>query len=182
MQYPTYAQNIEVESDDTATNRFLLTIDVVPKSYKYDVVFIGINPSKADKNTSDQTINNFLELCHWKEWSKVCFYNLSSHYSTTVSNVDDKWLQEHSKNIQYLKDMIEQTRKIIIFWGNGVKNLDNDVCADFYNVLSPYKHLIYAYGITDQSFPLHISRKPKNFHLGFLYQIKDISPSLKIQL
>lgn len=36
MQYPTYAQNIEVESDDTATNRFLLTIDVVPKSYKYD--------------------------------------------------------------------------------------------------------------------------------------------------
>ncbi|PEY59634.1 hypothetical protein COJ37_28665 [Bacillus cereus] len=40
------------------------------------------NPSLADENESDHTVNNALKFCNFKQYSKVYIISLYAYYAT----------------------------------------------------------------------------------------------------
>lgn len=85
------------------------------------------NPSKANQNQSDHTINNVLKFCE-QHYGYVHIMNLFPYYSTDPDGVNDfihsnEYARCMDKNINVLKEKITIAGEIIIAWGgNSIKN------------------------------------------------------------
>lgn len=180
INYPDYVTEVNCNTDRN-NHRSSLELKVSPKSYSYDALFIGINPSKADEESSDKTINLLTERSFKEGWGKIAFYNLLSNYSTTFDQLSG---DEHG-NIADMRDFESKTndsRRIIIFWGNDAEKINREARFVFYEMLKHHKDKLFCYGDTHKYYPKHVSRKHGDFHLGPLYKIKNLSPILKVEL
>lgn len=80
------------------------------------------NPSKADEEYSDQTINSVLEYMHIFHYSIVYIVNLIPVYATNSIYADvDLWSNQEiiKKNKEHILDAIEQADKIFVGWGGN---------------------------------------------------------------
>lgn len=79
------------------------------------------NPSKADKEISDHTINNVLKFCKGK-YSTIYIMNLFPFYSTNplgvkkiIKSKDFEYIMK--KNDEVLKSTIQGCDDVIVAWG-----------------------------------------------------------------
>lgn len=86
-----------------------------------EVVFILQNPSEADHNKSDRTINKVLDFCHHENRNKVTIFNLSPIYGTKSNTISTAKLAKYSKHnmialIWYICAM--KISDIVLAWGD----------------------------------------------------------------
>lgn len=82
------------------------------------------NPSKADKEKSDQTINVVLKYMRKFMYSKIYVVNLIPIYATNSSSIDkDHWSNDCilNKNMYYIKKAIREADKLFVGWGGNFK-------------------------------------------------------------
>lgn len=180
IDYPNYVAEVHCDADSNS-HRSCLELRISPESYNYDALFVGINPSKAGKEYSDKTINLLTERSFEEGWEKIAFYNLLSNYSTTF----DQLSGDERDNIADMSDFeskANDSRRIIVFWGNDAEKINRETRFSFYEILKLHKNKLYCYGETHKYYPMHVSRKHSDFHLGPLYKVKKLSPILKVEL
>jgi len=107
--------------------RFSLSMQFKSKRNKKRALIIMKNPSEADKEKSDHTINNVLKFCE-KHYGQVCIMNLFPNYSTDPKGVksfinSSEYNLYMEQNLTVLNTMILQADDIIIAWGgNSIGN------------------------------------------------------------
>lgn len=168
-------------SADSNDHRLFLELEVAPKPYNYDALFIGINPSKADEEYSDKTINLLSERSFEEGWGKIVFYNLLSNYSTTFDQLSGND-HHNTVDMKEFESKVNDSRRIIVFWGNDAEKINSETITAFYEILKHHTNKLYCYGETKKYYPMHVSRKHSNFHLGPLYKVNKLSPILEVEL
>lgn len=90
---------------------------------KRPLAVIMKNPSRADENNSDRTVNNILEFAHQNKYTKVHILNLYGLYSTDAQKVKElvnagqEIVAIGEENDKTIKDIIKNVEDIIIAWG-----------------------------------------------------------------
>jgi len=152
-----------VECDKSKDCRFLIAFNLDNGYECKKALVIMKNPSKADCNISDQTINTVLEYMHEFRYSKVYIMNLIPKYGTNSKNIKDD-LRDKSdilkKNDDLISETVKKVSKVFVAWG-GRGGFDKD----YYNsrIMSVKKCLdnkkMYCYSINTTNLqPKHPGR------------------------
>jgi hypothetical protein len=82
------------------------------------VLFIGLNPSKADENADDPTIRRCINFA--KDWGfgSLCIVNLFAFCSYDPKELIKANDPVGPKNDFILKKYISESKKIVLAWGN----------------------------------------------------------------
>lgn len=129
-QYREYVdkKNITFKGDIKSGYRYLLTVPLNNKGNK-KILVIMKNPSKANKQISDLTINRVLAFCYNEGYSTVFIMNLYSYYATDSkelaqlikSGQEVKAIGKNNDNI--LKSVLKDVGEIIVAWGSNTFGL-----------------------------------------------------------
>jgi hypothetical protein len=89
-------------------------------------LFIGLNPSHADDNKGDRTINLIAEYMKELEYGFIVV-NLSSQRTPNPKQLEKlkeiSFIEDYLKtNHEHIKEIIKSHRikQIVLFWGNGI--------------------------------------------------------------
>ncbi|MGG3691782.1 DUF1643 domain-containing protein [Heyndrickxia ginsengihumi] len=117
-------EEIKIKGDLSNNLRYLLEVPLKNNTNK-SVLVILKNPSLADQNESDRTINNVLKFCNTKQYSKVYIMNLYSFYSTDPDGIADliknnqEMLAIGSCNDTILRQTSQKVNDVIVAWGSN---------------------------------------------------------------
>lgn len=117
-------EDIDCKCDLENNLRYLLEVPLVHNTDK-SVLVIMKNPSKADRNESDLTINRVLKFCNSKQYSKVYIMNLYAYYSTdpaVIANLieGDRELEAiGEENDSTLEEICDEVDEVIVAWGSN---------------------------------------------------------------
>lgn len=123
-KYYVMKENIKFQGDRTDNRRYLLEINLINNKDK-PILVIMKNPSLADQNISDRTINNVLKFCYSKQYSKVYIMNLYSYYSTdpdVIANLIKNNQEEFAigiNNDAILQKVSNRVNDVIVAWGGN---------------------------------------------------------------
>lgn len=129
---------------------------------KETIAFVGLNPSYADEQKDDRTINRCISFT--KSWGYGGFYmiNLFSYISTDPSEllcISDPIGEE---NDEHIKHIVAKSKIIVCAWGNQgiLKNRHEEVLK-----LIPDHHYLKINASGQPSHPLYLSSSllPKKF-------------------
>lgn len=107
------------------------------------VMFIGLNPSKADKQYNDRTITRCIKFAYEWGYGGMYFANLFSYRTPYVSKVPEKYNDVYKPLLSvlpeaynaetdfWLKEMIKKSEKVICAWGSWdfIQNRRRDVLS-----------------------------------------------------
>lgn len=148
-KYKDYARVCNVVADKKKNCRFLVEYELENGDENKKALIIMKNPSKADDQISDQTINNVLEYMHEFQYSKVFVMNLIPEYATNPNDISDNVSMDIlNRNDKLIQDISNQVSKVFVAWGGS-----NGINEVFYNsrILSVKKCLtdkkLYCYDI-----------------------------------
>lgn len=168
-----YKEFVNLDSITTlpkAMHRFKLYIPFVGREHKKCVTIILHNPSLANCNFSDKTINSILALLfEANEYENVCIVNLTPIYGneSMLNNVlsDVRFLNDENNKI--IKGAIDDSDDIILAWGdsdcNGeVKIIIEQTKEIIFEHLLNNKKPCFTFGkdLTVHGNPIHPIRKP----------------------
>lgn len=154
-----------IDEDMDNNLRYVLTTQIDNKEDKSALVILK-NPSMANKEESDYTVNKVLKFCYENKYKKVHIMNLFPYYSTDPKGVkkfiEDKTIYNISmeKNINKLKEYISYSDDIIVAWGTntiGCKNEYNKAIKSVEDKIKD-KNVYYVGSINDDGYPLHAQR------------------------
>ncbi|WP_159462037.1 DUF1643 domain-containing protein [Salirhabdus sp. Marseille-P4669] len=117
-------EKIKYQGDQANNLRYLLEIPL--KTRKEQMVLVIMkNPSLANKNKSDHTINRVLKFCYTKGYSKVFVMNLYAYYSTDPKGIaklihnNQEHLAIGCENDSLLLELSKHVDDIIVAWGSN---------------------------------------------------------------
>ena len=161
-EYKDYVNDSRVELDKINNCRFLAEFSLDGGDKNKKALVIMKNPSKADCNVSDQTVNNVLEYMHGFEYSTVYIMNLIPKYATDSKLIKDDLSQKPDllkKNDDLICEISGKVSKVFVAWG-GHGGFDKE----YYNsrIVSVKKCLkdktLYCYSINKvNKQPIHPS-------------------------
>lgn len=174
-------KNIEVISDEVLQLRFLMKIPLKNNTKNKIGLFIMKNPSNANKQQSDKTLNNIIHFSR-EMYSTIYIANLYPFVNSNPKNTKDFRNSESFnnaiiKNDQYIKAVIEGIIKsdieivdIICAWGSHEENQQGKEC--FANRVNRVLDLINEANIIPKAMrfkssinPWHPRNWEKNFEL-----------------
>lgn len=184
QKYPLY---IEYKNDDFSSDKsHRYFLDLVVSRIEYDAVFIGINPSTTNKNGIDQSTLFLCDKARKKGWEKLCFCNLVSFVGTSTGSIPKQYKDkqqsftpEMQKNIDTIRDMIDKSANIIVFWGDAAESIREDYRKKIYSILQ-HKRLL-AFGFTKKDYPHHVSKTNTKRSQDFLSEYRLKSEMLKLE-
>lgn len=119
-KYKDYVHVCKMELDKNKDCRFLIVYNLDGGNKSEKALIIMKNPSKANFDISDQTINNVLEYMHEFRYSKVYIMNLIPIYGTNSKDVKDDLFQKTDilkKNDSLICEISRKVSKIFVAWG-----------------------------------------------------------------
>lgn len=122
-----YKDKISFVGNIQNNERYLLTVPLKNNNGK-KILVIMKNPSKANKDISDRTINNVIKFCFKKGYDEVSIMNLFSYYSTDPKGItklidEGKYAQAVGKqNNHILLSTIKNVDRVIVAWGGNSIN------------------------------------------------------------
>ena len=129
MNYKKYVKvkDIIIEENSPGKCRYLAEYELdIPNADTNDkkrvATIILKNPSKADKQQSDQTVNKVLEYMYRFQYSRVYIVNLIPVYATNSSLADiELWHNPcvKKKNKKRISEAICKADKIFVGWGGN---------------------------------------------------------------
>lgn len=160
FSYKSYVDkdSIEIIKKDAGEYkyRYLLSVNFTDaSSIERPLVVIMKNPSCADENNSDRTVNNILKFAHENNYTKVHILNLYSLYSTDskkikyLVNGDKKLVAVGEDNDKVIKETIENVEDIIIAWGTSPKGMKRSYKERVEEVLRFFKDKNLYYVLED---------------------------------
>lgn len=158
-----YKNKITFIGDIEKNERYLLTIPLKNTGNK-TVLVIMKNPSKANSEISDRTINNVLKFCSRKGYREVNIMNLFSYYSTDplgITNLiyEGKYAKAvGEENNKILEITLKNIDEVIVAWGGNSINRANHYNKRIKDVLNiiKNKNLFYVENISkDGLYPKH---------------------------
>ncbi|MBQ9600665.1 MAG: DUF1643 domain-containing protein [Neisseriaceae bacterium] len=128
MKYPQNYQPIFCEKTDTC--RFSLG-----KKGKKNLMIIGFNPSTADKENSDPTMNTVIKFCEFNKYDGYIMVNAYPFISTNPSeiNFDEKIIPQ---NLKHIKDKIKELEISDILLAYGGMNMPNFMLKALFEILN----------------------------------------------
>lgn len=164
--------------------REILRVRICGKNEK-KIMVIMMNPSKADKNKSDNTINKVLKFVHSDTNSlfskipgvgEVIIVNLFPFYKTQSGQLQhiinsaqsilgqmayEDLISENNKIIGYLAEQVDY---VVLAWGNVPNNMHRDIHkAQIRNI----SNLLHDNHVTNKIFVLKTNKKPILTKEGF---------------
>lgn len=161
--YKKFVKNVEVEIDDSTNSRYLLEVDL-DNNNEEAVAVIMKNPSKANKDKSDKTINNVLEVAYRERFGKVFILNLYSYYSPDVNQIKDLIdanKKEHlDKNDEWINKVMTRVDKVIIGWGtiqgsNSIKKQYDNRVKKVYDMVKEKNLIVIDEDFSESRYPKH---------------------------
>ncbi|ENK0837966.1 DUF1643 domain-containing protein [Clostridium botulinum] len=181
---------IDIDDDfDEITSikrRFILEIKLKNREGNKSAVVIMMNPSQADYEKSDRTVNRLLKYIHIQlpNIAKVKILNLYAVYKTNpedVQNIINKSNYEYvcgnirqygKTNNQYISEEINGGNIVIIAWGKGEIPKYNKRIVEVMNLLKGIK-LHCVKDLTKEGYPRH----PRNW--SFKWRLISYGEALK---
>lgn len=115
------------------------------------VLFIGLNPSKADENNDDPTLRRCIGFAKAWGYGGVCMANLFSLRATDPRDMKNSPYPVRKENQKYLQQLANNAGLIICAWGTHGSYLDAD--KQFMKHLKAYS--LKCLGITKEGHPKH---------------------------
>ena len=123
------------------------------------ILFILLNPSKADDKNDDKTVKKLIGFAKKFEFGGFYLGNLYSMVSTTPS--PDNFIKDETRNIKHIQIMKKKCKKIIIGWGNLgtypcwlLDNLSETMCLGINKNRTPKHPLYLSYKTQLINYPL----------------------------
>ena len=137
--------------DKTGLYRYLLWREWEVNQPK--LVFIMLNPSKADADIDDPTLRRCINFA--KSWGcgSLMVVNLFAYRSASpldLKKVDDP---VGKQNDRYLKKAIKSADQVVVAWGNNGKLMQRDRFV--LELLSKHNIQSHCLGITKAGYPRH---------------------------
>ena len=120
---------------------------------KPKLVFIMLNPSKADANIDDPTLRRCINFANSWDFGSLIVVNLFAYRSASpldLRQVDDPI---GSQNDRYLKKAIKSADRVVVAWGNNGKLMQRDRLV--LELLSKHNVQPHCLGITKAGYPRH---------------------------
>lgn len=149
--------NIKIyEEMDCEGESYRYSLFISFKEYINDknILVIMRNPSKANKEISDRTVNNVLSFCHFNlKYRGVYLYNLYPYCCTKPAGlkgffVKDRYESKMRKNTNYLGCLLKDVDSVIVAWGansNETKEYDDyNITRSILEKLDKSKKDVYA--------------------------------------
>lgn len=170
--------NVKLLHHDIRTNRrYRLDIELKNGDNKKAIQLIMMNPSEANEEISDNTINRVIKYVSTnnsegilQDIGKIIFTNLYVVYETYSDNVDNyiseygldfvKGIEADGKynNNMIIKEATNESEIIIIAWGKGdILGYDNRIQEVF--SLIKNKEIYHVKDFTEDGYPRH----PRNW-------------------
>ncbi|MBU3194937.1 DUF1643 domain-containing protein [Clostridium algidicarnis] len=142
-KYRKYIDTKKITIEVSENFRYLLCVPYIHINNDKSILVIMKNPSKADENISDHTINNVLKFCENK-YSKVYIMNLFPNYSTDPKEVKTfinsaRFQEVMNKNNEFLNSLLEIVDDVIIAWGGNSIGNKCEYDKAIYSVLNNVK-------------------------------------------
>lgn len=143
------------------------------------ITILMFNPSKADINKPDRTINNIYKIIKtYTDYSKFEIFNIYNIRNENPSCDKENCI---NKNLKLLTSMLDisslEDSDILIAWGNLLSKMDIDYIKNnkkFNEVLSKKK--IYVVALTKTKQPMHLSPQNNRYINKNLIQNKGLKP------
>ncbi|WDQ30455.1 DUF1643 domain-containing protein [Paenibacillus marchantiae] len=183
MEYPKFVTitNIDCEFESLSNQidaRYSLTIPI-NKNYENIMTYIMMNPSKADKNQSDTTVNTVLNFAAKKLQKKIgkvivvnlfCLYEPNStKLKSLLSGISDCEREYSSKkNKTSIDEAIFNSNYIILAWGNVPKGIaaanHNKEVSYVYECIKKHKKLKSVYILKSEKHKniLTVAKRPRH--------------------
>lgn len=162
VRYKEYVNVTSIYCDENNDIRYCLEVELENCDKTKTALVIMKNPSKADKNNSDQTVNTVLEVMYKSGYGKCYIMNLIPYYATDSAEIAEKAEEideVYFLNDQHLKSRIDNATRIFVAWGGN-----SSFNIDFYNSrIQKIKSLlegktVYCYKKNQNGAPIHPSR------------------------
>lgn len=137
--------------DKTGTYRYSLWREWDQDKQK--LVFIMLNPSKADEDIDDPTLRRCINFAKSWDCGSLMVVNLFAYRSASpldLKKVDDP---VGKQNDRYLKKAIKSADRVVVAWGNNGKLMQRDRLV--LQLLSKHNIQPHCLGITKAGYPRH---------------------------
>lgn len=120
---------------------------------KSKIVFIMLNPSKADASIDDPTLRRCISFAKFWDYGSLIVVNLFAFRTASpleLKKVDDP---VGKQNDRYLKKAIKSADRVVVAWGNNGKLMQRDRLV--LELLSKHNIQPHCLGITKSGYPRH---------------------------
>jgi Uncharacterized protein conserved in bacteria len=147
--------------------RFLIEYDLKNGNKNKKALFIMKNPSMADENWSDNTVNRVLETMHNFQYSKVYIMNLIPEYAPKPCDIHVEYLYKDllDSNDELIEILSDNVSRVFVAWGG---NKSHEIPCDFYKLRidsvkielqgAIKKNKVYCYCYNKDETPRHPGR------------------------
>lgn len=122
------------------------------------LIVIGINPSIANKETSDKTISRVMKYAQKFGYDSFQMINIYPLRATNFNNLPKSFNEElHKHNLIEIKKAIKNASAILCAWGNHIYGREYfKICYnDILNIILKTTIPIYCLGVTKYGHPFH---------------------------
>lgn len=146
---------------DCGKYRYVLTRDV-PQIVRWvrPMLFIMLNPSKADAETDDNTIRKCIKFANRELCTKLTVVNLFALRATDPTELLDCDYPVGPDNIKHIRNQIDEHRSvgtIVAAWGN---NKATKKALGTINYIQDFGYDIYCLGQNQDGSPKHPLYRP----------------------
>ena len=120
---------------------------------KPKLVFIMLNPSKADADIDDPTLRRCINFAKSWDCGSLMVVNLFAYRSASPSDLRQVSDPVGRQNDRYLKKAIKSADKIVVAWGNNGKLMQRDRFV--LELLTELKVQPYCLETTKAGYPRH---------------------------
>lgn len=120
---------------------------------KSKVVFIMLNPSKADASIDDPTLRRCINFAKSWDYGSLIVVNLFAYRSSSPLELRQVEAPVGKQNDRYLKKAIKSADRVVVAWGNNGKLMRRDRLV--LELLSKLKVQPHCLGITKVGYPRH---------------------------
>lgn len=139
--------------DPTGCYRYWLLREWDSNSRK--VVFIMLNPSRADATIDDPTLRRCISFAQSWGYGSLEVVNLFGYRATKPADLIKVKDPVGSENDRYLQEAVKRANRTILAWGNGDnRGILRNRCREVLDLLSGCDSL-YCLGITKIGCPRH---------------------------
>ena len=118
------------------------------------LVFIMLNPSKADASIDDPTLRRCIGFAKSWAFGSLIVINLFVYRSSKPSKLRQVNALVGEQNDRHLKKAIKSADKVVVAWGNNVKLMQRDRMV--LDLLSNRNVQPYCLGTTKAGYPLYV--------------------------
>ena len=138
--------------------RFKISYTIKKENESRKLVVIMMNPSKANRQQSDNTINRLLNYANSKQYTELIVLNTLPVYLTDSGELVNEMISQagFDKNLEIIKDAVVDSDEIVFATGNPVIRKGAESLAEIYKILEREKSKRFCGELTKMGYTKHL--------------------------